>query len=196
MRQRTHRPLFALHRALFLVVALLAATPPAAADPGLWNALKSGDAIVVIRHALAPGTGDPGNFKVDECTTQRNLNDVGRAQSVRMGDLFKANGISRAVVKSSQWCRCLETAELMDLGPVQPFPTINSFFRNRSQSGPQTRALTAFIQNADLSTPTIFVTHQVNITALTDVFPSSGELVFVGRGKDGTLSVLGTIETD
>ena len=162
----------------------------------LWDALKNGTAVVLIRHALAPGTGDPGNFDINDCSTQRNLSDTGRAQSDRMGDLFRANGISTARVLSSQWCRCMETAELMNLGPVDVFLTINSFFRNRSQSGPQTRALIDWINNADLSTPTIFVTHQVNITALTDIFPSSGELVFVGRDDKSDLSVLGTIETD
>lgn len=162
----------------------------------LWDAVKNGTAVVLIRHALAPGTGDPGHFDINDCGTQRNLSDTGRAQSDRMGDLFRANGISTARVLSSQWCRCMDTATLMDLGPVEAFPTINSFFRNRSQSGPQTSALTDWINNADLSTPTIFVTHQVNITALTDIFPSSGELVFVSRDDKNALSVLGTIETD
>ncbi len=183
--------------ALLVVPMSLPGQSSSAATPTqLWDAVKAGNAVVLIRHALAPGTGDPSNFDVNDCRTQRNLSDTGRAQAREMGNLFRANGIAAARVLSSQWCRCMETSELMALGAVEAFPTVNSFFRNRAQSGPQTTALSDWIKAADLSTPTIFVTHQVNITALTDIFPSSGEFVFVARGQTGDLSVLGTIETD
>ncbi len=97
---------------------------------------------------------------------------------------------------SSQWCRCLETAELLGLGPVEELPALNSFFRRSGLRGPQTRDIKDWLANRDPGRPLVLVTHQVNITALTGVYPASGELVVIRRAADGTISVVGTIETD
>ena len=85
----------------------------------LWDAFKSGNHIILIRHAFAPGFSDPENFNVKDCTTQRNLNNTGRNQARRIGDLFRMQGIQNARIYSSQWCRCLETAKLLKLGNVK-----------------------------------------------------------------------------
>jgi phosphohistidine phosphatase SixA len=178
-----------------LAAVLLAPFDPARADDGFWRAIGSGGHAVLIRHALAPGTGDPPGFDVDDCATQRNLDDRGRDQARAIGDLFRANGIDAARVFSSQWCRCLETARLMNLGAVQDLRILNSFYQRFDRGPMQTAALEEFLAAEPLLEPTVLVTHQVNITALTDVFPSSGELVVVKRRDDGGIVVVGTLET-
>ncbi len=162
----------------------------------LWDALKSGGHLALLRHAVAPGTGDPANFAVNDCATQRNLSDQGREQARRIGARFRERGMSVASVFSSQWCRCLETAHLLGLGPVTQQPVLNSFFRNYERREPQTRMLRQWIMRQNLNAPLILVTHQVNITALTNVYPQSGELVILRRDAAGELAVAGTIRTE
>ena len=161
----------------------------------LWNELKSGNHLVLIRHALAPGFGDPKNFDVKDCNTQRNLNNEGRRQSKKIGDLFRTNGISNVVSYSSQWCRCLDTARLLDLGKVFELPALNSFFKNFEREPLQSEEMRRWIKMAPLDTPTILISHQVNIAALTGYSAASGEIIFVQRKRDGSLSVIGSIQT-
>lgn len=177
-----------------LMLLCLAPGLPAAADAGLWDALRSGGHAALLRHAIAPGTGDPANFALRDCTTQRNLSDEGRHQAARIGARFRANGIGTARVYSSQWCRCLETARLLDLGPVQELPALNSFFGRYERREPQTRALADWLATVSLDAPLVLVTHQVNISALTDVHLAQGAIVIVRRTADGTLEVAGTID--
>lgn len=194
--QGCHLPVI-LIGVLVLIAGVFLARPAAANsdldEAALWDALRTGKAFAIMRHALAPGTGDPANFAVEDCATQRNLNDVGRDQARRIGDRFRANGITDANVLSSQWCRCLETAELLGLGTVQAFPTINSFFRDRENRDPQTRALRDYLGTTEMTKPLVLVTHQVNITALLNIFPRSGETLVVRPASDGTMTVLGSL---
>lgn len=162
----------------------------------LWDKLRSGDHFAMIRHALAPGTGDPPGFIVNKCETQRNLSEQGREQARRIGQLFRKNGISAAHIYSSQWCRCLETARLLNLGNVNELEALNSFFQNYENEIPQTEALTEWLSKRDLTAVTVLVTHQVNITAFTDIYPSSGEIVIVHRQKNGQFIPIGTIDTN
>jgi phosphohistidine phosphatase SixA len=162
----------------------------------LWAALKTGDSFVLLRHASAPGMGDPEYFDVEDCSTQRNLSDAGRKQATAIGDLFRAHGIEKARVYSSQWCRCLDTATLLSLGPVEVLPYLNSFFQQYERRESQTENLMKWIDKQRIEQVVVLVTHQVNITSLTGVYPSSGELVIVNRSKSGKLSVLGSIKTD
>ena len=161
----------------------------------LWSALKSGNHLILLRHALAPGFSDPQNFDVNDCKTQRNLNDKGRGQSRDIGALFRSNGIRNALVYSSQWCRCIETAQLLGIGEVAKLPALNSFFEHLDRKTLQTASVTEWIEKAPLKVPTVMVTHQVNITALTGYSPASGEMVFVRQEPDGNSSVVGTIRT-
>lgn len=167
----------------------------ASAESDVWAAMRRPGFLALIRHATAPGTNDPAGFRLDDCATQRNLSAEGRAQSVRIGDMFRANGIADAAVYSSQWCRCLDTARLMKLGEVRPQPLLNSFFQDRSREAGQIEALQRWIGQLDLARPTVFVTHQVVVTALSQVFPGSGEIVAMQRGADGRLSVQGRLPT-
>ncbi len=173
-----------------------AAVSSAEAGTNLWSALRSGGHLVLLRHASAPGLGDPEDFTLGDCTTQRNLSADGRSQAFKIGELFKANGIQSAKIFSSQWCRCLETAELLDLGPVKELPALNSFFSYFRGKGPQTRKLQEWLRQQSLEQPLVLVTHQVNITALTDVLPSAGELVVVRRDAAGELTLVATLETE
>ncbi len=159
----------------------------------LWAAIRSGDAFVMLRHALAPGTGDPEGFRLEDCATQRNLSEEGRAQARAIGDNLRMNGLAEAELRSSQWCRCLETARLLGIGSVEPLPALNSFFDERANGPIQTEALREWLAKRDDRRPLVLVTHQVNISALTGLTPSSGEAVVLRISDDGTVEKLGSI---
>jgi phosphohistidine phosphatase SixA len=149
----------------------------------------------MMRHAFAPGTGDPPNFRLEDCSTQRNLSAEGRAQAVRMGEAFRRRNIQVARILSSQWCRCLETARLMNLGTVEAFPPINSFFSQARKEAAQTAEVRKFIaDNRNTKGAIVMITHQVNITAVTDVVPQSGESVVLRANQQGQVELVGRIE--
>jgi phosphohistidine phosphatase SixA len=160
-----------------------------------WNMLQGSGKVVLMRHAIAPGTGDPSGFKLGDCSTQRNLSDVGREQARRAGNAFRQRQIPVSQVLSSQWCRCLETAQLLNLGTVKPVPALNSFFSDRSTADiqtAQTRQLIAAHRQQD--GVLVMVTHQVNITALTGIVPQSGAAVVVQANDAGEVVVIGELE--
>ena len=176
------------------ISVLLAGVGVGYAD-NLWSRLKSDNHFVLIRHALAPGFSDPDYFDIKDCKTQRNLNDEGRYQSKKIGELFRSNGIDNAAVYSSQWCRCLDTAKLLDIGEVSELPSLNSFFEHLERGSFQTEKTIKWIQIAPLDIPTVLISHQVNISALTGYSPGSGEIVFLQRSSKGSISVIGSIQT-
>lgn len=195
------RALFRLFSAAALpaFVALLLVAAPGqsrADDKELWAALaKGGGTVALMRHALAPGTGDPADFNLGDCKTQRNLSDAGRRQARNTGKVLKQNGITAPALYTSRWCRCRETAALLGVGEPKLLEALSSFFRERHKEGPQTKALREFIAALPPDAPPqVMVTHQVNISALTDRFAYSGEIVVVkGDGKGG-IEVLGAIK--
>lgn len=171
-------------------------------EPEVLNGLQSGQYVILLRHALAPGLGDPDYFDINDCSTQRNLSERGRQQAQHIGKLLKTKGIQHATVYSSQWCRCLDTARLLDFGEVSELPIINSFFQRTERREQQTQDLKNWLiehKASDSKKPTtvsILVTHQVNITALSDIFPRSGELVVIDIDRSGSVSVVRQWETD
>lgn len=178
-----------------LCLIWLAQLPVAASDEqNLWATLKTPGHFAIMRHALAPGTGDPSRFRLDDCTTQRNLSDGGRRQAERTGAAFRSQGIASARILSSRWCRCLETGRLLGLGPVEPFAALNSFFQQMTEGPSQIARLRDEISDMDLSRPVVMVTHQVVITGLADVFPASGEIVVMRRTAGGDLVSVGRIQ--
>lgn len=180
-----------------VVAAFMVLAPPAhAAEAAIWQALREGGHVVLMRHAIAPGTGDPANFALGDCATQRNLSAEGRAQAARIGARFRENGITSADVYASEWCRAHDTAKLLVLGSVSPLPALNSFFGRADRENAQTRALRDWLSKQNLERPLVLVTHQVNITALTGVYPASGEVVVIRRGSAGRYPVMGTLRTD
>lgn len=173
------------------LVALGAPQPRPVPVPELARSRDPG-VVTLLRHARAPGTGDPSNFSLADCATQRNLSEQGRQQARRLGDALRAVGVKDAEVKTSQWCRCIETGRLLAIGPVQPTPFLNSFFAGRGDESASTRALrAAVLAKVDSRKPTFFITHQVNITALTGMVPAEGEAIFVRATAAGTIEVLG-----
>ena len=127
-----------LHVAAALVLMAAGATPQPRFDPALELARARDPGIVtLLRHARAPGVGDPPNFSLDDCATQRNLSDEGRDDARRLGAAFRAVGVRDADVRSSEWCRCLETARLLALGPVRTATYLNSFFAGRGDEQPR-----------------------------------------------------------
>ncbi len=172
-------------------------------DEELLKQLRRGHHVLLIRHALAPGTGDPANFDVNDCGTQRNLNGRGRAQAVAIGERLRELGIRVERVASSEWCRCLETAALaFPNHSVERLPALNSFFEDdqRHRGPQQTADAMARIGGWTRSKPSmagnlVLVTHQVNITALTGVFPASGEAI-VAQWDDDRFIVKGRLLVD
>lgn len=144
-----------------------------------WQALRDGQAILILRHALAPGIGDPGNFDLNDCSTQRNLNETGREQARSWKPFLAEHGIAEARVFTSQWCRCRDTATEMDVGEVTEWPSLNSFFQGRGDGATQTRQTIALVNELEPGLPVVMVSHQVNITRLAGVYPSSNEGVIL-----------------
>ena len=170
--------------ALVLPVGSKAAEPPA----DLLAALQRGGHVLLVRHAQTePGIGDPPGMRLSDCATQRNLSAAGREQARAIGAAVRSRAIPVAAVKSSQWCRCLDTARLAfgDHAPVAAWPVLNSFFEDRSVEAARTRELRAALAGAPVEANVVWVTHQVNITALTGVVPAPGEIVVVRKAADG-----------
>ena len=160
----------------------------------LWAEAKEGDKIILIRHALAPGGGDPPGFKIDDCKTQRNLDKAGVEQSKAIGKLFKKNKIPVDKVLSSQWCRCKDTAKYAFKNYFE-FSALNSTFQSSfAKNEPkQLKQLRTFVNNWDGDGGNlVLITHYSIITAITDAIPSSGEIVIT----DKKFNVLSTIPTD
>ena len=137
--------------------------------------------VVLFRHALAPGVGDPEGFDLNDCATQRNLGEAGRAQSRRIGDFFRRQPLPVTAVWSSQWCRVRETADLAFPGNRVDQAAFNSFFGEPDAAPAQMREAKALLDGWRGEGLLVVFTHQVNITALTGVFPASGEGVVLKR---------------
>ena len=185
---------------IFSVIAMLGLTlmmqgSVTANETSGLTALKSGNHFAIMRHAIAPGFGDPSNFELRNCATQRNLSQEGFDQAARIGQRFKDIGISEARVYTSQWCRCIDTASTLDLGIPEELPAMNSFFQTQERKAIQTDALKAWLIKQDLSKPLILVTHQVNMTALTGAYPASGEIFIIERTDSGEFMISEKIQT-
>lgn len=160
--------------------AQTAASATPADEPAAWAALRDG-AIVILRHANAPGGGDPSGFKLGDCSTQRNLDGAGREQARRIGERLRHERVTVGAVWASRWCRTRETAELLQAGAVRDAPAFNSYFADRSREVAQTAAAREALLAWRGPGALVVVTHQVNIAALTGVFAASGEGVVLRR---------------
>ena len=159
-----------------------------------WDLAQEGNKIILIRHSLAPGGGDPAGFKIDDCKTQRNLNKKGINQSKKIGKLFKKNKVLIDQVLSSQWCRCKDTAKYA-FGEYKEFTALNSTFQSPfdKNEGKQLKELYNYVKKWNGNGKNlVLITHYSIITAVTNAVPSSGEIVVA----DKNFKVLGTIPTD
>lgn len=164
-------------------IAFLLAAGSAQADneaTRAWDALRGDGAIALIRHAAAPGApGDPAGINLDDCKTQRNLSAKGRAQAVALGDVFRAQRVKVGKVASSLWCRCRQTAELMNIGPVEAAPAFNNAFVLRDDRDELTAGARATIAAWRGPGTLVVATHGQNILNLLGFHPGEGEVVVV-----------------
>ena len=168
--------------------------PLAYANESTWSLLEEGGKIVFIRHAYAPGSGDPDNFVIEDCSTQRNLNQQGIDQSISIGQNFSKRDIPIQQVYSSQWCRCKDTASYA-FGDYQELNSLNSTFEGKYRQNHQRQMneLKALIASwDDTEGNLILVTHYVIIGGVLEHYPSSGELVITNKSLD----VLDSIKTN
>ena len=173
-------------RAMAMLVITLCFSTAALAN--LAGPMTDGQHILLMRHADAPGFSDPAGYRLDQCSTQRNLGEFGKKQAERTGQWLSQQGIESAKVFSSPWCRCVDTATLLNKGPVVIDKSLGSFFGNMSLSGQQTEALRQLVQKSLKQfpkTPIIMVSHHVNIEAFTGVMLGSGDMVLVKIGPSG-----------
>ena len=179
----------------FLLIIFITINYPIKADSNqnLVNELKQGGKLIFIRHAYAPGGGDPNNFEINDCNTQRNLSDSGREQANKIGSFFKINKILIDKVYSSEWCRCKETA-LIAFNDFEHKSFLNSFFSSKfaQNKESQIKKLKKFINNWDGKKNLVFVTHYVVISEILNYGSSSGEIVI----SDKDLKVIDTMEIE
>jgi phosphohistidine phosphatase SixA len=197
MRRHNAIPALGLLLAITLSMALSAGGAWAQpAGDSLWRTFANGGGVVALmRHALAPGGGDPADFTVGDCSTQRNLSEEGRAQARATGDVIRAQGIEAMSLYSSQWCRCLETARLLGFGEPEEFPALNSLHGRQENRETQMTALKRFINALPGNAPPVFMsTHHATISALTGIGPGSGGIVIVKGDGAGGVEVLGRID--
>lgn len=171
---------------IFGALVLSMALPVQAND--LAENLRSSSYVLLMRHASAPGVGDPPNYKLDDCKTQRNLDTEGRRQAVVVGDWLRKQGIQSANVFSSIWCRCKETAALLNFNGYRVEPSLGSFFDEMAKAPESNRALQRFIDQ-HLKTKgdraLILVTHHVNILEFSGENVASGDMVLVKVDASG-----------
>mgnify|MGYP001452621283 FL=1 len=179
----------------FLIIIFISLTTSIKADfnKNLINQLEGGGKLIFIRHAYAPGNGDPNNFNLNDCSTQRNLNVDGRRQSKFIGEFFRENKIKIHKVISSEWCRCKETANIA----FKDFSTnsfLNSFYSSKFKKNKikQVEELNNYVKKFKSNKNLVFVTHYVLISEVLNYSSSSGEIVV----SDKNFNIIGTIKID
>ena len=177
----------------FLIIIFISLTSTVKADLNkkLINQLEEGGKIIFIRHAYAPGSGDPDNFNLNDCSTQRNLSKEGQRQAEYIGEFFKNNKVKIDKVLSSEWCRCKETAKIA----FKDYTTksfLNSFYSSKfaKNKDKQVKALKEYIQKFKSDKNLVLVTHYVLIAEILNYGPSSGEIVVSNKN----LNIIGSLE--
>lgn len=190
--------MFGASRLIVAVVSLAVAFAgtPAHADSSAWANLDGQRGVVVLmRHALAPGGGDPAGFRLGDCRTQRNLSQAGRDQARRIGEAIVDSGVQVAAVLSSPWCRSRDTATLLGLGPVTTHAYLGSTFTAPSSVADRRESRTRRLIESHRGKQgvLILVGHYANILDLTRLTTDSGEGIAVRMNRDGKLQVLDAI---
>ena len=176
----------------FLIISIsLTSSVKADFNKKLFNQLEGGGKLIFIRHAYAPGSGDPKNFNLNDCSTQRNLSEEGRKQAEYIGEFFRNKKIKIYEVLSSEWCRCKETAKIA----FKEFSTnsfLNSFYSSKfaKNKDKQIEALNDYVIKLKSEKNLILVTHYVLISEVLNYGPSSGEIVV----SDKNFNIIGSIE--
>ena len=190
MGRRALRP-----AAIGVLLLLATSSVVAAADDAVWAALRTSGAVVVLRHSYAPGAFDPPDARLDDCSTQRNLDDNGREQARRIGEAFRRQGIAVGAVLSSPRCRCLDTARLA-FGKVEAWDVLQGSLSNAERRQAQLVEMRRRIAAYRDGPPLVLVTHGSVVTDLTGRDIRMGELVVLRREADGTHAVAGQLYVD
>jgi phosphohistidine phosphatase SixA len=180
-----------------LLISAIAPHSAQARDLAIWDQLKGSNPkgyVLVMRHALAPGVGDPENFKVNDCSTQRNLNEEGRQDARDVGQWLGRQDVKILLVESSRWCRAKETAQLLGIGKVRLNKNLDSLFEDESDwaSHPQTVNIKKrIVDHRNKRGLLVFVGHFVNFQAAAGVSLDSGEGALVRANAQGEIKVVG-----
>ena len=167
-----------IFRFLFVILIFVYSLKPVFSELDFKSEINEINAnVVFLRHSIAPGFGDPKNFKIDDCSTQRNLSKTGILQARSIGKFFIENNIEFSEILSSQWCRCKDTINEMNIGNWKTFPGLNSFFQNFSKKQIVLPLLYDKLKNVKNDELILLVTHQVVISEITNVFPPSGGII-------------------
>jgi phosphohistidine phosphatase SixA len=179
---------------LALVAGVLAlVVPPAGADDAVWALLRTGGQVVVIRHAVTtPGVGDPDGMRLDDCQSQRNLTDAGRAHARRLGEALRTRGVTVERVLSSPWCRCLETARLA-FGRAETWTALGNLFGRPDNRDEQVRQMRSMVGEPRTGGNLVLVTHGSTIAALTGISPDTAEMVVLTPHGQGRFGVAGRL---
>jgi phosphohistidine phosphatase SixA len=195
-----HKPSRCTRWLILALVSVLALTlipqNASAKSLAIWDSLQGTNPkgyVLLMRHTLAPGVADPANFRVGDCSTQRNLNDQGRQDARDIGQWIKRREVRILRVESSRWCRAKETAKLLGLGPVRLNKNLDSLFQDEDAlNDPQTANIRKrIVSHRNSSGLLIFVGHFVNISAVVGVSVDSGEGVLVRANAQGQIKVMG-----
>jgi phosphohistidine phosphatase SixA len=191
-----------MRRIRFALLAIVfgfcaAADRASAGEAEAWTALHAGRHVALMRHTDAPGgAGDPPGFRLDDCATQRNLSASGRADALRIGARLRSEGVAVERILSSPWCRCMDTATLLEFGPVEAEPTFANVVVLSDQRASLTAGARAIIDKWTGRGNLLVVTHGANIFALTGISPASGEIVVVRSGNGGSSESVGRLILD
>ena len=179
---------------LYLVIfTCITSIVKADSDKNLISILNNTGKLIFIRHAYAPGSGDPSNFNINDCSTQRNLNNEGKKQAKKIGDFFKKNNITIAKIYSSEWCRCKETA-LISFGDFETKKFLNSFYSSKFSKNKKKQIVNFknFINGWNEKHNLVFITHYVVISEILNYSPSSGEIII----SDKDFKVIDTLKIE
>jgi phosphohistidine phosphatase SixA len=185
--------------AALVALAAFPSTPLAQSAADTWALLRQPGHVVFMRHSDAPGSGgygDPPGYRLDDCTTQRNLSDDGRAHARRTGEAFRKHGVVFDRVLTSPWCRCKETAQLAIGREAEIFAPLSNLVGRSEHRDMQVSALKAYLAGLGANTRALLVTHGIVIGALTGINPASGEMVVVKPGPGGEPTVVGRLKAD
>ena len=182
--------------AVLALLSCLSLQSAYANEEAIWDKLQGTNPkgyVLLLRHTLAPGVGDPENFKLNDCSTQRNLSQVGREDAKSVGDWLKRREIKISRVESSRWCRAKETAQLLGIGRVRLNPNLDSLFEpaDPAKAIQTVRVKKQIVDWRNKSGLLVLVGHYVNINAVTGVGVGSGEGVLVRADSKGKISVVG-----
>ena len=175
--------------ALFLCLAVVA---PAYGSDAIWDALRAPGSVVILRHSYAPGTFDPPDARLDDCSTQRNLDETGRGQARRVGEEFRKRGIAVGTILSSPRCRCLDTARLAFREP-EPWMVLQGSLRDDALRQRQLVAMRQRMAEHASGPPLVLVTHGSVVTDLTGLNIRMGAFVVLRRTPEGRHVVVGEL---